>query len=147
MHVISEEDRYLDLILRFPLRPLRCDEDLDAAVAMIDSLLSQPSLKREEQDYLEVLGDLVEAYETEMHPLGSVADADLLSHLIEEARREPKRGRRGHGHRGLDDLRGASRQTHSEPRPHRQAGPVLPRVTRHVRLLKTLQSEAWQGNR
>lgn len=76
-------DRYLELILRFPLRPLRCDEDLDAAVAMIDALLSQPSLKREEHDYLEVLGDLVEAYETETHPLGPVSDADLLSHLIE----------------------------------------------------------------
>jgi HTH-type transcriptional regulator / antitoxin HigA len=77
------KDRYLELIRRFPLRPLRCDEDLDTAVAMIDSLLSQPSLKREEQDYLEVLGDLVEAYETESHPLGPVSDADLLSHLIE----------------------------------------------------------------
>jgi HTH-type transcriptional regulator / antitoxin HigA len=76
-------DRYLQLILRFPLRPLHGDEDLNAAVAMIDTLLSQPSLKREEQDYLEVLGDLVEAYETETHPLGPVSDAELLSHLIE----------------------------------------------------------------
>jgi HTH-type transcriptional regulator/antitoxin HigA len=56
---------------------------LDAAVAVIDALLSQTSLKQEEQDYLEVLGDLVEAYETETHPLGPVSDADLLSHLIE----------------------------------------------------------------
>ena len=77
------KDRYLELILCFPLRPLRCDEDLDAAVAVIDGLLSKPSLKREEQDYLEVLGDLVEAYETEAHPLGPVSDAELLSHLIE----------------------------------------------------------------
>lgn len=77
------KDRYLELILRFPLRPLRCDEELEAAVAVIDSLLSRPALKREEQDYLEVLGDLVETYETEAHPLGPVSDADLLSHLIE----------------------------------------------------------------
>ena len=77
------KDRYLELILRFPLRPLRCDEDLDAAVAMIDAILRQPSLKRVEHDYLEVLGDLVEAYETETHPLGPVSDADLLNHLIE----------------------------------------------------------------
>ena len=53
------------------------------AIAVIDVLLSQPSLKREEHDYLEVLGDLVKAYETETHPLGPVSDADLLSHLIE----------------------------------------------------------------
>ena len=64
------KDRYLELILRFPLRPLRCDDDLDAAVAVIDALLRQPSLKREEHDYLEVLGDLVEAYETETIPWG-----------------------------------------------------------------------------
>jgi len=57
--------------------------EVDAAVAVIDALLRQPSLKREEHDYLEVLGDLVEAYETETHPLGPVSDADLLSHLIE----------------------------------------------------------------
>ena len=76
-------DRYLELILRFPLRPLRSDEDLDAAVAMIDALVSRTSLKPEESDYLEVLGDLVEAYETEAHPFGPVSDADLLSHLIE----------------------------------------------------------------
>jgi HTH-type transcriptional regulator/antitoxin HigA len=82
-HTGKAKDRYAELILHFPLRPLRCDEDLDAAVAMIDTLLSQPALKREEQDYLEVLGDLVEAYETETHPLVSVSDADLLSHLIE----------------------------------------------------------------
>jgi HTH-type transcriptional regulator/antitoxin HigA len=77
------KDRYLELILRFPLRPLRSDKDLDAAVAVIDALVSRPSLKPEEHDYLEVLGDLVEAYETEAHPLGPVSDGDLLGHLIE----------------------------------------------------------------
>jgi HTH-type transcriptional regulator/antitoxin HigA len=79
-------DRYLDLVRRFPLRPLRSDEDLAAAVVVIDGLLSRASLTPEESDYLEVLSDLVEAYETEAHPTGPVSDADLLNHLIEARR-------------------------------------------------------------
>jgi HTH-type transcriptional regulator/antitoxin HigA len=38
------EDQYLDLVRRFPLRPLRGDADLDAAIAMIDSLIDRPKL-------------------------------------------------------------------------------------------------------
>ena len=82
-------DRYLDLIRQLPLRPIRSDTGLDAAVDMIDALLSKPSLKPEEEDYLEVLSDLVEAYETEAHPMAPVSDADLLRHLL-EARSVPQ---------------------------------------------------------
>ena len=78
------EDRYLDLIRQFPLRPLRTDGDLDAAIAVIDGLLDLPVLKAAEQDYLDVLSDLVETYETEMIPMQPVGDADLLRFLIEQ---------------------------------------------------------------
>jgi HTH-type transcriptional regulator / antitoxin HigA len=78
------EDRYLDLVRRFPLRPLRSDADLDAAVAVIDALIDQPRLTTPEQDYLDVLSDLVEAYESERVPMRPVGDADLLRFLIEQ---------------------------------------------------------------
>jgi HTH-type transcriptional regulator/antitoxin HigA len=78
------EDRYLDLVRRFPLRPLRNDADLDAAVAVIDGLLDQPALTVPEQDYLDVLSDLVEAYEEEAIPMRPVGDAELLRFLIEQ---------------------------------------------------------------
>ena len=78
------EDRYLELVRRFPLRPLRTDADLDAAVAMIDSLIDQDTLSAPEQDYLDVLGDLVEAYEAEAVPIRPVSDADMLRFLIEQ---------------------------------------------------------------
>src|SRR5262245_30421971 len=78
------EDRYLELIRRFPLRPLRTDTDLDAAVAVIDALLDQSELSAPEQDYLDVLSDLVEAYETEAVPMRPVGDAELLRFLIEQ---------------------------------------------------------------
>jgi HTH-type transcriptional regulator/antitoxin HigA len=78
------EDRYLDLVRQFPLRPLRSDADLDAAVAVIDALIDQARLTAPEQDYLDVLSDLVEAYESETVPMQPVGDADLLRFLIEE---------------------------------------------------------------
>jgi HTH-type transcriptional regulator/antitoxin HigA len=77
------EDRYLDLVRQFPLRPIRSDRELDKAVKMIDSLLSRTSLLPEEEDYLDVLGDLVKRYESETYPIASVSDAEMLSHRIE----------------------------------------------------------------
>jgi HTH-type transcriptional regulator / antitoxin HigA len=79
----KRQDRYLELVRRFPLRPLRTDADLDAAVTVIDSLTDQDELSVPEQDYLDVLSDLVEAYEEEAVPIKSVPDADMLRFLIE----------------------------------------------------------------
>src|SRR5207244_6745648 len=79
------EDRYLDLVRRFPLRPLRTDADLDAAVAVVDALIDRPGLTAPEQDYLDVLSDLVDAYEAEAVPMRPVGDADLLRFQIGRA--------------------------------------------------------------
>lgn len=79
----KKNDRYLELILQFPLRPLRSDDDLDKAVRMVDSLLDRRELAAEEEDYLDVLGDLIERYESEAHPMAPVSDAEMLRHLIE----------------------------------------------------------------
>ncbi len=76
------KDHYLDLILQFPLRPIRSDEKLDEAVRMVDSLLNR-DLAPGEADYLEVLGDLIERYEREAHPMAPVSDAEMLRHLVE----------------------------------------------------------------
>lgn len=78
----DSEDRYLELVRRFPLRPLRSDADLDAAITVIDSLIDQDDLSPPEQDYLDVLSDLVEAYEDEHVPIAPVGDADMLRFLI-----------------------------------------------------------------
>ncbi len=75
--------RYLELVRKFPLRPIRSDEELDEAVRTVDLLLNRRELKPEEEDYLEVLGDLVERYETEAHPMAPVSDPEMLRHLIE----------------------------------------------------------------
>jgi HTH-type transcriptional regulator/antitoxin HigA len=79
----TSPDVYLELVRRFPLRPIRCDEELDRAIAVVNALLDQDALSLDEEDYLDVLGDLVKKYETEHHPVRPVSDAEMLRHLIE----------------------------------------------------------------
>jgi HTH-type transcriptional regulator / antitoxin HigA len=75
-------DRYHALVQKFPLRPLRSDEELDRAIEVIDSLIGRGGLDQGEQDYLDVLSNVVEQYETEEHPMRPVTDAEMLRHLI-----------------------------------------------------------------
>jgi HTH-type transcriptional regulator/antitoxin HigA len=50
---------------------------------VIDALIDRPSLGAPERDYLDVLSDLVEAYEEKRYPIAKVSDARLLRHLLE----------------------------------------------------------------
>lgn len=76
-------DRYLDLVRRFPLRPIRSEDELARAIAVVDSLVDRDELDQDEQDYLDVLGDIVEKYEAEHDPMPPVSDAEMLRHLID----------------------------------------------------------------
>jgi HTH-type transcriptional regulator/antitoxin HigA len=73
---------YLALIDRFPLRPLRSERDYDVAVGILDKLAvrAEGSLDRGEQDYLDTLTMLVEAYDREHHEI-DVEDTDPLTTL------------------------------------------------------------------
>ncbi len=77
------EDRYLALIQEFPLRPLRCEADLDRAIALIDVLSDRDTLTPAERDYMLVLAELIERYEDEHHPMPPVSGVQMLRHLIE----------------------------------------------------------------
>jgi HTH-type transcriptional regulator/antitoxin HigA len=79
----GSSDRYLELIRKFPLRPICSEVELDRAIAVIDSLVDRGDLDRDESDYLDVLGDLVEKYEGQAHPMAPASDAEILRHLIE----------------------------------------------------------------
>ncbi len=82
-HAGPERGPYLELVQRFPLRPIRSDGELDAAIRVIDSLIIRGDLDPGEQDYLDVLTDLVEKYEAAEHPMPPVSDAAMLRHLME----------------------------------------------------------------
>ncbi len=77
------QDAYLELIRKFPLRPIRSEEELDLAISMLDELVDKPKLTKAEDDYLDVLSDLVEQYETVHHPISPLPDSEILQFLIE----------------------------------------------------------------
>lgn len=74
---------YMDLVSAFPLRPIRNDAGLDQAIAVLNNLIDQPDLTDAERDYLEVLGGIVEAYESQHIEIPDVSGVDLLRYLIE----------------------------------------------------------------
>ena len=77
------QDRYLDLIRMFPLRPIRSEAELDEAIATVDTLVDKDTLEVAEADYLAVLSDLVEQYEEKTQLIPPASDAEMLRHLLE----------------------------------------------------------------
>jgi HTH-type transcriptional regulator/antitoxin HigA len=75
---------YLKLVRRFPLRPIRSEEGLDQAIVVLNTLLDRDQLDPAEEDYLDVLGDLVERYEQKAHVIEDVDDAVMLEFLIDQ---------------------------------------------------------------
>jgi HTH-type transcriptional regulator/antitoxin HigA len=76
-------DDYLKLIVKFPLASLKSECHFEGAQKIIDELLAQPKLSDGEEMYLDVLSDLVAAYEDEHYSFGPASDADMLRHLME----------------------------------------------------------------
>jgi HTH-type transcriptional regulator/antitoxin HigA len=74
---------YLQLVRAFPLRPIRSDEELNDAVALLDALIDRAPLLAEEQDYMRVLGGLVKEYEEKTIPIRPSTDAEMLRFLME----------------------------------------------------------------
>jgi HTH-type transcriptional regulator/antitoxin HigA len=81
-------DHYLQLISEFPLRPIRSKSDYREAGKMIDRLAvrDEGTLSRGEQDYLDTLSLLVEAYDRVHLPPEQPADPiETLKFLMEES--------------------------------------------------------------
>jgi HTH-type transcriptional regulator/antitoxin HigA len=80
----TNADTYLNLVRGFPLRRLKNDDELSSAIAVIDSLICRGDLDDGEQDYLDVLTDIVEKYEGDEHPMHRPTDAEMLRFLIDD---------------------------------------------------------------
>ncbi len=76
-------DKYLEWVLRFPLKVIRDDAHLDRAAAVIDELTDRDDLDTGEQEYLDVLSTLIEQYEAENVPIPDATGAEVLRHLME----------------------------------------------------------------
>ncbi|AGA30873.1 helix-turn-helix domain-containing protein [Singulisphaera acidiphila] len=80
---VAPSNSYLSLIQEFPLRPLRSEGELEAAIAMIDRIRARKDRDEQENDYLEVLAGLVETYEAEVDPLPDLDPVAALRFLLE----------------------------------------------------------------
>lgn len=78
-YVVS--DTYLDLVKQFALTPIQDDDHLAEAIYVIDQLL-QHNLDEGEQDYLDVLTELVADYEDEHVTIPDASEADVLRELM-----------------------------------------------------------------
>src|SRR6516164_6567383 len=97
-------EAYFALVRRFPLRSIESDAELERARTILNELLDRESLDRGEDDYLDILGDLIEKYERLCHPLPPVSELDMLRHFRFNPVLDPHR------------------QTPNEPGPHRSPG-------------------------
>lgn len=77
------QDRYLELIREFPLRRIQRDEELADAIRVIDSLIDKDKLSKAEDDYLDILSDLVHEFEEEHIPMGNTPAHEMLAYLME----------------------------------------------------------------
>jgi HTH-type transcriptional regulator/antitoxin HigA len=76
---------YLRLVEQFRLRPLQNAAELNQAIALVDHLVSRKEpLLPEEEDYLEVLSDLIERYEDRHEPVPDVSAVAMLRFLIDQ---------------------------------------------------------------
>ena len=83
----ARRNEYLELVRQFALKPIRNDEQLRKAHKVIDTLTMTPEKKmtRDQTDYLEVLGNLTQAYEDRIlsPELEAVTGLDVLNHLMD----------------------------------------------------------------
>jgi HTH-type transcriptional regulator / antitoxin HigA len=77
-------ERYLELLREFPLRPIHDDDEHRGAIEVIDGLIDRDRLTLEEEDYLEVLGLIVSAYEDSIYEHIEFNGVDRVRHMMEE---------------------------------------------------------------
>lgn len=78
---------YTALIERLELRPIKCEKDLEASLLMAESLMLRlPELDENEQDYLQVLNDLIHTYESTAYSDLSQPGTpiEILKYLLEQ---------------------------------------------------------------
>ncbi|MFI5379062.1 MAG: type II toxin-antitoxin system HigA family antitoxin [Tepidisphaerales bacterium] len=98
-------DDYLELVRRFPLRPVRTEAEYDAAIAVVNTLAirGEDHLTSGQADYLDVLADLVGKYEEEHYrmPTRTGTPLERLRYIVEQAGMSASDLGRLLGNRGL----------------------------------------------
>lgn len=86
MNTVKKDDRYMQLVIEFPLVPIRTDEQLKEATQKMKELAYRRSaLSSGELDYLSVLGNLIAEYEKKLPRLSSeMGPRETLAFLMQE---------------------------------------------------------------
>jgi len=84
VEVSAIPESYLKLTARFWLRPIRTEDELDQATAIVNELAMRDDLDEAEEDYFDVLTDLVEAYEAEHYPMPRLSGLEMLQGIMED---------------------------------------------------------------
>jgi HTH-type transcriptional regulator/antitoxin HigA len=95
---------YLDLVCQFPLRPIRTEKQYTIAESLAGKLaVREGRLDPWEADYLEVLSDLIEAYDDEHFrmELTDASPVEILKYLMKENEMQPAELGRLLGSKGL----------------------------------------------
>lgn len=82
--VATDSSSYIELLKKFPPRPIKSEEELFAVQEVIDTLLDSGEITPEKQDYINVLGILVHEYEEEHVCIPDLYGVELLKALIDE---------------------------------------------------------------
>ncbi len=82
-------DAYTHLLIKFPPRPIDSDAAYWDTQAVIDTLLAQDTLTDAEQDYLSLLGMLIEKYDESQQVFPALCGVALVKALMEELNLKP----------------------------------------------------------
>ena len=84
--IAPASDDYLELVRKFPLRPLRSKAELEAAGKIMDTYIGRDDLSPGVRDYLAALSHFVEYYERNeiSAALRRLRPIEVVRHLMEE---------------------------------------------------------------
>jgi HTH-type transcriptional regulator / antitoxin HigA len=82
--LITERERYVDLLNEFPPRPIKSEQEFMAIQKVVDVLLDAKQLSADQKEYLSLLGIIICEYEEKNVKIPDIHGVDLLNVLIEE---------------------------------------------------------------
>lgn len=82
--MLDNNSSYTDLLISFPPRPIKSEEDLETTQVVVDNLLDKGELTESESDYLDLLGMLIHEYESKQDLVPDIYGVELLKVFMSE---------------------------------------------------------------
>src|SRR5713101_7381974 len=118
----TDRAAYQALVASFAQRPIHQEKQLTETIARIYELLTKSRRTAAEDDYLVLLSDVVEEWESRHVDIPEVHGVDLVKALLKDR----------HLWNGFNRFRGSLRETGAATQTYRTAGPLLQGLARRV---------------